>query len=92
MKNLRKFVEAAEYDDIDDYDTRQFPNDELGEISAHVVNLYKNLKVTSEQRDQNMRDVLFEQGEKNRIKHQLTNEPNLKLSHFQTLNSPTITL
>ena len=59
VKNLRKFVEAAEYDDIDDYDTKQFPNDELGEISAHVVNLYKNLKVTSEQRDQNMRDVLF---------------------------------
>ena len=41
-----------------------------------MVNLYKNLKVTSEQRDQNMRDVLFEQGEKNRIKHQLTNNIN----------------
>ena len=76
VKNLRKFVEAAEYDDIDDYDTKQFPDDELGEISAHVVNLYKNLKVTSEQRDQNMRDVLFEQSEKNRIKHQLTNNIN----------------
>lgn len=73
VKNLRKFVEAAEYDDIDDYDTKEFPNDELGEISAHVVNLYKNLKVTSEQRDQNLREAMFEQGEKNRIKHQLTN-------------------
>ncbi len=73
VKNLRKFVSAAEYDDIDDYDTKQFPNDELGEISAHVVNLYKNLKVTSEQRDQNLREAMYEQSEKNRIKHQLTN-------------------
>lgn len=73
VKNLRKFVEAAEYDDIDDYDTKRFPNDDLGEISAHVVNLYKSLKVTSEQRDKNLRDAMFEQSEKNRIKHQLTN-------------------
>ncbi|MDO4510593.1 MAG: ATP-binding protein [Bacteroidales bacterium] len=73
VKNLRRFAAAAEYDDIDDYDTRQFPNDELGEISGHVINLYKNLKATSEQRDKNLRAAMFEQSEKNRIKHQLTN-------------------
>lgn len=73
VKNLRRFVEAVEYDVIDDYDTKRFPNDDLGEISAHVVNLYKNLKLASEQRDKNLRDAMFEQSEKNRIKHQLTN-------------------
>lgn len=76
VKNLRKFVEAAEYDDIDDYDTKQFPNDELGEISAYVVNLYKTMKLTAEQRDKNLRNAIFAQAEKDRIKHQLTNNIN----------------
>lgn len=76
VKNLRKFVAAAEYDDIDDYDTKRFPNDELGEISAHVVNMYKTMKLTAEQRDKNLRQAMLEQAEKDRIKRQLTNNIN----------------
>lgn len=37
VKNLRKFVEAAEYDDIDDYDTKEFPNDGNADVSPFHV-------------------------------------------------------
>ncbi len=73
VKNLRDFAYEAEFGNISDYNTRSFPDDELGEISSHIVNLYKILQETAEQRDKNLREAIYEQREKNRIKHQLTN-------------------
>lgn len=73
VKNLRDFVNEAEFGNISEYETRSFPDDELGDISSHIVNLYKILQQTAQERDRNLREAIFEQREKNRIKHQLTN-------------------
>ncbi len=72
VKNLRDFANEAEFGNIDDYETRKFPDDELGEISSHIVNLYKIMKEAAAERDKTLRRVIFEQREKNRIKHELT--------------------
>lgn len=73
VKNLRDFANEAEFGNISEYETQNFPDDELGDISSHIVNLYKILQQTAEERDKNLREAIFEQREKNRIKHQLTN-------------------
>ncbi len=72
VKNLRDFANEAEFGNIDDYETRRFPDDELGDISSHIVNLYKIMKEAAAERDKTLRKVIFEQREKNRIKHELT--------------------
>ncbi len=79
VKNLSDFANEAEKGDIMDYDTNSFPNDELGEISTHIINMYKNLEETTKQRDENLKQVLFEEQEKTRIKHQLSNNINHEL-------------
>jgi len=73
VKRLRDFAHKAEFGDISDIDINSFPDDELGEISSHIVNLYQIQKQTAQQRDKNLREAIHEQREKNRIKHQLTN-------------------
>ncbi len=73
VKKLRDFANEAEFGDISKYETRNFPDDELGDISSHIVNLYKILKETAAERDKNLRAAIFEQREKDRIKHRLTN-------------------
>ncbi len=73
IKNLRDFANEAEFGDISGYDTHSFPDDELGDISSHIVNLYKIMKETAQERDKSLRKAIFEQREKNRIKHELTN-------------------
>jgi len=73
VKRLRDFANKAEFGDISDIDVHNFPDDELGEISGHIVNLYQIQQQTAAERDRNLREVIHEQQEKNRIKHQLTN-------------------
>lgn len=81
IKNLRDFAEQAESGNALTYDTDSFPDDELGEISKNIINLYKNLKVTAQERDENLRNAMFEEQEKVRIKHQLTNNINHEIKN-----------
>lgn len=76
VKNLRDFAIQAEKGNDLSYDTASFPQDELGEISKNIINLYKNLRKANQERDENMRNAIFEEQEKVRIKHQLTNNIN----------------
>ena len=73
VRNLRKFARAAEFGDFSGLEKINFSDDELGDISKHIVELYNELKTTSEERDKNLRQAMWEQREKHRIKHQLTN-------------------
>ncbi|MGM9803238.1 MAG: sensor histidine kinase [Muribaculaceae bacterium] len=79
VESLRDFANCAEHGDIGSFSTASFPKDELGEISGHIINMYKNLKHTAEERDRHMREAMFEESEKNRIKQQLTNNINHEL-------------
>lgn len=76
IKNLRDFAIQAEHGNILSYDTDSFPQDELGEISKNIVTLYKNLQQATQERDKNLKAAIFEEQEKVRIKHQLTNNIN----------------
>ena len=62
-----------------DYDMSSFPNDELGEVSRAIVEIYSKLKQTALERDKSMEETLFEEKEKLRIKHQLTSNINHEL-------------
>lgn len=73
VKNLWKFARVVEEGgDINNFDTSLLPNDELGEVSSVIVNLYK-------ERDRQYLKSQFETNEKIRIKHQLTNNINHEL-------------
>lgn len=76
IKNLRDFADKAWHGDITDYDTDAFPNDELGEISKDIIELYKNLEATAKERDENLKKAMREEEDKIRIKNQLTNNIN----------------
>ncbi len=79
VRNLRQFAEMAKKGDIHKFDTSTLPDDELGEVSLVIINMYKNLKKALEERDENQREALFEEKEKNRIKRQLTSNINHEL-------------
>lgn len=79
IEMLRDFADCAENGSIEKFDESSFPKGELGDISIHIVNLYKNLKQTAEERDRNLQEAIFEESEKNRIKQQLTNNINHEL-------------
>ena len=72
IKNLRDFAEQAESGNALTYDTDSFPDDELGEISKNIIN---------QERDENLRNAMFEEQEKVRIKHQLTNNINHEIKN-----------
>ena len=76
VQNLSDFASQAESGNILTYDTSSFPPDELGEISKQIIGLYKKLNQAKEERDANMRNAMFEEREKVRIKHQLTSNIN----------------
>lgn len=73
VKNLRRFAHEAEFGDISHYDMHSFPDDELGDISSHIVNLYKVLQETALERDRMLRESIKEQRERNLLKQRLSN-------------------
>lgn len=79
IKNLRDFADKAERGELDKYESASFPNDELGDISAHIINLYRNLERTTSERDASLKNLIFEEQEKSRIKYQLTSNINHEL-------------
>jgi signal transduction histidine kinase len=78
IKRLTDFAEQAEHGEKIDADYR-FPNDELGEISSHIVRLYVKLQNAIAERDRQHAIALYEEQEKIRIKKELTNNINHEL-------------
>lgn len=76
VNNLREFATKAEEGTLDLSETYEFPQDELGDISGLIVNMYINEQKIRKERDENMNALMFEEQEKQRIKHQLTNNIN----------------
>lgn len=79
VKVLKDIASRAKSDDILSYDVSDLPDDELGEVSLAILNIYKELKETAKERDASIEDALFEEKEKMRIKHQLTSNINHEL-------------
>lgn len=79
VKYLRDFAEIVDKGEINNFNTSVFNNDELGEISRNIVNLYKNLETTTKERDESYKNLLHEEQEKIRIKHQMTSNINHEL-------------
>ena len=78
IERLNHFAEKAEKGEPFD-DDKMFPNDELGSISNHIVQLYKQWQQTIKDRDIAHETALREEQEKIRIKRQLTNNINHEL-------------
>lgn len=78
INRLRRFVETADKGDDFDEET-QFADDELGEISEHIISLYLQLRRASLDRDREHAMALHQEQEKIRIKRQLTNNINHEL-------------
>ena len=76
VNNLREFATKAEEGSLDLSETYSFPQDELGDISGLIVNMYMNEQKIRRERDENMNALIFEEQEKQRLKHQLTNNIN----------------
>ena len=76
VDNLREFVSRAEEGKLNPAETYEFPQDELGDISAMIVKMYLNEQKIRRERDENINALIFEEQEKQRIKHQLTNNIN----------------
>lgn len=78
MARLRSFSEAIDRGE-NVIDPPTFPNDELGEISKHLVGLYLRLRQANADIEREHAAALHEQQEKIRIKRQLTNNINHEL-------------
>ena len=78
IERLNRFAEKAEKGESFD-DDKMFPNDELGSISNHIVQLYKQWQQTIKDRDIAHEAALRQEQEKIRIKRQLTNNINHEL-------------
>ena len=78
ISRLNRFAESAEKGERIS-ETEPFPNDELGEISNHIVRLYARLQRALSERDAEHSAALHQQSEKERIKKQLTNNINHEL-------------
>ena len=79
IKLLRDFAVKAEKRELKDNEKYDFPNDELGEISSHIINMYRDMNKALLERDKSMNDLITEEREKNRIKNQLTSNINHEL-------------
>ncbi|MEG0808367.1 MAG: HAMP domain-containing sensor histidine kinase [Alistipes sp.] len=78
ITRLNEFAERAERGErIDEH--LNFPHDELGDISNHIIRLYSTLQRTTADRDREHALALHEQQETIRIKKQLTNNINHEL-------------
>ena len=78
MERLNRFAAKAEKGEAFDED-EPFPNDELGSISNHIVQLYGQWQQTIKDRDLAHKAALREEKEKIRIKRQLSNNINHEL-------------
>ena len=78
MERLNRFAAKAEKGEAFDEET-PFPNDELGSISNHIVQLYSQWQQTIKDRDMAHEAALREEKEKIRIKRQLSNNINHEL-------------
>ena len=78
MERLNRFAAKAEKGEAFDED-EPFPNDELGSISNHIVQLYGQWQQTIKDRDLAHEAALREEKEKIRIKRQLSNSINHEL-------------
>ena len=75
IERLNRFAAKAENGEAFD-DEEGFPNDELGSISKHIVQLYAQWQQSIKDRDIAYDAALREEQEKMRIKRQLTNNIN----------------
>lgn len=78
IERLNRFAANAENGQPFD-EKESFPNDELGAISNHIVQLYTQWQQTIRDRDEAHQAALREEQEKIRIKRQLTNNINHEL-------------
>ena len=78
IERLNRFAAKAEKGESFD-EKEPFPNDELGSISSHIVQLYAQWQQTIKDRDIAHEAALREEQEKIRIKRQLTNNINHEL-------------
>ena len=78
IKRLNHFAEKAEKGEPFD-DDKKFPNDELGSISNHIIQLYAQWQQTIKDRDTAYEARMREEQENIRIKRQLTNNINHEL-------------
>ena len=78
IERLNRFAAKAEKGEAFDED-ELFPNDELGSISNHIIQLYAQWQQTIKDRDIAHEAALREEQEKIRIKRQLTNNINHEL-------------
>ena len=78
MERLNRFAAKAEKGEAFD-EEEPFPNDELGSISNHIVQLYGQWQQTIKDRDLAHEAALREEKEKIRIKRQLSNNINHEL-------------
>ena len=75
IERLNRFAAKAENGETFD-EEEPFPNDELGSISSHIVQLYAQWQQTIKDRDIAHEATMREEQEKIRIKRQLTNNIN----------------
>ena len=78
IERLNRFAAKAEKGESFNEEER-FPNDELGSISNHIVQLYSQLRQTIKDRDIAYEATMREEQDKIRIKRQLTNNINHEL-------------
>ncbi len=78
IERLNRFADKAKNGEAFD-ENEPFPNDELGSISNHIVQLYAQWQQTIKDRDVAYEATLREEQEKMRIKRQLTNNINHEL-------------
>ena len=78
IERLNRFADKAEKGQPFD-EGESFPNDELGSISKHIVQLYAQWQQTIKDRDLAYEATMREEQEKIRIKRQLTNNINHEL-------------
>lgn len=78
LKSLKRVSEAME-NGADIESVPNFANDELGDMSRHIIDLYKRLRQASSDLEREHGVALHEHQEKLRIKRQLTNNINHEL-------------
>lgn len=78
LKSLKRAAKAME-DGASIDSMPEFANDELGDISRHIIDLYGRLREASDDVKREHDKALHEQQEKLRIKRQLTNNINHEL-------------